>query len=295
MFHMPAFVFLAGVTAKATQLPRRIGTYMVLLALFQTLYFFAVQVLALERTFSPIVPFWILWFLLAMCWWQMLVPIIARFPRSSIMLAILVSIASGTIESIGYDFTLSRALVFLPFYVVGASYGQVILSAAARMPVAWKIMGACMAIGAWMLLYFQEVRPRWFYGSFSYERLDVPDAQGVLIRIGLLCIASATVVIFLSLMPNKDGLLAMLGRRSLAIYVMHGFLVLAATPYLPAVLEGAGSAAAFSACLVLTALTVAIFAIPGFDKSIRGFTQLVVGLLLFPFERAKERPSARRD
>jgi len=37
MFHMPAFVFLAGITAKSTQLPRRIGVFLVLLVVFQTL------------------------------------------------------------------------------------------------------------------------------------------------------------------------------------------------------------------------------------------------------------------
>lgn len=66
MFHMPAFVFLAGITAKSTQLPRRIGVFLVLLVVFQTLYFFAVPLLGLERTFSLVRPFWILWFLLAM-------------------------------------------------------------------------------------------------------------------------------------------------------------------------------------------------------------------------------------
>lgn len=68
MFHMPAFVFLAGVTAKRDNLPRRIGAFLVLLLTFQGLYFAAVQLLPLEREFSPVMPFWILWFLLGMIW-----------------------------------------------------------------------------------------------------------------------------------------------------------------------------------------------------------------------------------
>ncbi|TJY67440.1 hypothetical protein E4J89_15285 [Arthrobacter sp. CAU 1506] len=38
LFHMPAFVFLAGITAKANRLPERAGGILLLLLTFQGLY-----------------------------------------------------------------------------------------------------------------------------------------------------------------------------------------------------------------------------------------------------------------
>ena len=40
-FHMPAFVFLAGLTAKSTRLLERLLTFVMLLGVFQYLYFVA--------------------------------------------------------------------------------------------------------------------------------------------------------------------------------------------------------------------------------------------------------------
>lgn len=289
MFHMPAFVFLAGITAKSTQLPRRIGVFLVLLVVFQTLYFFAVPLLGLERTFSLVRPFWILWFLLAMCWWQLLTPLISKFPKTSVGLSFLIASMSGIFESIGYDFTFSRAVVFLPFFVVGATHGQVILRTAGRIAVQWKIAGVVALAGAWLYLYYRDTRPGWLYGSFSFERLDTQDPQGVLFRIGLLFIASAAIFVFLSLMPDKDGMPAMLGRRSLAIYLMHGFVVLAITPYLPLILDQTNSIVAFVAAVLLTMLTVALFALPVFDQLIRWFSQFIVRQISKPLVLAYQR------
>ncbi|MGP5653045.1 acyltransferase family protein, partial [Glutamicibacter arilaitensis] len=164
----------------------------------------------------------------------------------------------------------------MPFFVVGATHGQVILRTAGRIAVQWKIAGVVALAGAWLYLYYRDTRPGWLYGSFSFERLDTQDPQGALFRIGLLFIASAAIFVFLSLMPDKYGMPAMLGRRSLAIYLMHGFVVLAITPYLPLILDQTNSIVAFVAAVLLTMLTVALFALPVFDQLIRWFSQFIV-------------------
>lgn len=283
MFHMPAFVFLAGVTAKPTQLPKRIGTFLVMLALFQSLYFIEVHLIGLNKTFSLLIPFWILWFLLAMCWWQLIMPLIRKFPRTSIAVSLLTAIFSGTFESIGYDLTLSRTLVFLPFFVIGATHGQVILRMAYQLPRVAKLVGGIVAGVAWTYLCAQNIRPGWLYGSFSFERLKVEDEAGILIRIGLMIIAMLVVLTFLSLMPKSSTVLVALGRRSLAIFALHGFIVLAVTPLMPIVLQKSGNVIAVGICLLLTVFTVAIFSLPVFDRTIRRISQATVSLISKPF------------
>ncbi|MGO3764620.1 acyltransferase family protein [Glutamicibacter arilaitensis] len=177
----------------------------------------------------------------------------------------------------------------MPFFVVGATHGQVILRTAGRIAVQWKIAGVVALAGAWLYLYYRDTRPGWLYGSFSFERLDTQDPQGVLFRIGLLFIASAAIFVFLSLMPDKDGMPAMLGRRSLAIYLMHGFVVLAITLYLPLILDQTNSIVAFVAAVLLTVLTVALFALPVFDQLIRWFSQFIVRQISKPLVLAYQR------
>lgn len=284
MFHMPAFVFLAGVTAKPTHLPKRIGTFLVILAVFQSLYFIEVHLIGLNKTFSLLIPFWILWFLLAMCWWQLLMPVIRKFPRVSIAVSLLNAIFSGTFEPIGYDLTLSRTLVFLPFFVLGATHGQSILRAAYRLPRVAKFVAVLVIGVAWTYLYLQNIRPGWLYGSFSFERLKVEDETGILIRIGLMIIAMLVVFAFISLTLGSSAALVALGRRSLAIFVLHEFVVLAVTPLMPIVLQKSGNFIAVGICLLLTVLTVAIFALPVFDRTIRRISQGTVSLISKPFE-----------
>lgn len=284
MFHMPAFVFLAGVTAKPTHLPKRIGTFLVILAVFQSLYFIEVHLIGLNKTFSLLIPFWILWFLLAMCWWQLLMPVIRKFPRVSIAVSLLTAIFSGTFEPIGYDLTLSRTLVFLPFFVLGATHGQSILRAAYRLSRVAEFVAVLVIGVAWTYLYLQNIRPGWLYGSFSFERLKVEDETGILIRIGLMIIAMLVVFAFVSLTPGSNAALVALGRRSLAIFVLHGFVVLAVTPLMPIVLQKSGNFIAVGICLLLTVLTVAIFALPVFDRTIRRISQGTVSLISKPFE-----------
>lgn len=295
MFHMPAFVFLAGVTANPVKLPRRIGTHLILLVVFQVLYFIAVQVLGLERDFSPFAPFWILWFLLAMCWWQLLMPFIARYPKASLTVSVLVASTSGTIEAIGYPFSLSRALVFLPFFVLGATYGKVILRAAPKVALGWKLIVLAVLIVVWLYLYSRDLHRGWLYGSYSFERLDVADAPGILVRVGLLCVATLATFVLLSLMPAGNSVLALLGRRSLAIYLMHGFVALGLSLYLPGLLEQGGNVLAVLACLVAAVLTAALFAVPVFDKAIRGLSGGAINLLALPFSSADTRRLQRKQ
>ncbi|NQD42093.1 acyltransferase family protein [Glutamicibacter halophytocola] len=291
LFHMPAFVFLAGITSKPTQLPRRIGTFVVMLVLFQSLYFMEVHLIGLNKTFSLLIPFWILWFLLAMCWWQLLMPLIHKFPKTSVVASLIIPSFTGTFESIGYDLTLSRTLVFLPFFVIGATYGQSILRTAYRLPKTAKIVGIAVAFGAWAYLFAREIRPGWLYGSFSFDRLKVEDGTGVLIRAGLMILAMVIVFTFLSLVPNTRGALATLGRRSLAVFALHGFLVLAVTPLMPVILHKSGNLVAVGVCLLMTALAAIVFAAPAFDRSIRLMSQRTVDLVLKPFA-SQSTPSA---
>lgn len=276
MFHMPAFVFLAGVTAKTSRLGQRIGTFAVILAAFQTLYYVFVSVLGIDRDFSIERPFWILWFLLGMMWWLLLLPIITRFPKAAIALSIVIAVVVGALDSVGYSLSLSRALVFLPFFVVGATYGKRIVRVLGEAGWVWKAVAVAAALGGWLLVCSWDIPHQWLYGSFSFDRLDTPDVLGLGTRAALLLLAAVAISALLCTAPNRAGLLARLGQHSLAIYVLHGFVVLAAAEALPAIQDIWGSAGVFALGLALAAATTLLLALPVFENTIRRASSHVV-------------------
>jgi fucose 4-O-acetylase-like acetyltransferase len=294
MFHMPAFVFLSGISAKRDNLPRRIGTFLVLLLTFQALYYVAVWLSPLERDFSPFMPFWLLWFLLGMIWWLLLLPLVWRAPRSAVAVSVVIAVAAGAIDEMGYAFSISRVLVFLPFFITGTVYGKQILDFASNIGRWLKFCAgaACLALG-WFL-FTTDIHQGWLYGSYSFERLNADTGEGLAIRGGLLAIAALTTFTVLSLMPRHRNPAAVIGRRSLGIFLLHGFVVLAVTPLLPAGRMGANTMIALVACVFIALLVVRILAAPPIDRSVRQYGSKVMDFASRICERGADRQPVRK-
>ena len=255
-FHMPAFAFLTGITGTPKNLLRRIGPLVVLLILFQALYFGATRVLKPGADFEWNAPFWMLWFLFAMIWWLLLTPIIDRFPRASILGSILVGIGVTVVPWIGYPLSLGRALVFLPFYAVGYVYGKRVLNWCMAAPGLLKGVVVSVALSTVMLLYSKDIQHGWYHAALSSEELDSGPAEGLIIRSALLAVAALSIMAFLMLVPTQEQTgLAKVGRHTLPVFLLHGFVVLCAEPYLPGVLAD-NNIVAIVLVVVLTAGTV---------------------------------------
>ncbi|WP_372700052.1 acyltransferase family protein [Arthrobacter sp. JSM 101049] len=223
-FHMPAFVFLAGITSKPSGIGRRCAQFLTLLAVFQVAYFLAKHLLGSDESFPWVTPAWLLWFLLSMTFWTLLTPVIVRFPRASLALSVAVSLGAGMVDAVGYPFSLSRTLVFLPFFVAGFTHGRKVLARVAGLGLRGRavVAGAALAVFAGLLTWSPD--HNWFFGSKGFDVLEVSDLSGVAHR----AVLTAGLLV---LMPRKPTLLNRFGQRSLSIYLLHGFVVLLAAPY----------------------------------------------------------------
>lgn len=267
-FHMPAFAFLAGVTAKPTNLVRRVGPLLVLLLLFQAAYYGFVQLVGLKRAFALDTPFWILWFLFALACWTVLTPLMARFGKLATAVAVVLALAAVTVPWVGYPYSAARMLAFLPFFTVGFVYGKRILAWAAATTVASRIVLAGCAVLIVAALLWVQLAPGWFYGSYDAERLKAGQLEAVLIRGGLMIGAAVLTVTLLVLLPNHKNVVATVGRRSLSVYLLHGFVVLTVTPYLKTMFA-VNPYTALLIVAVLVAGTVTIASAPAVDAALR--------------------------
>ncbi|MET1087651.1 MAG: acyltransferase family protein [Arthrobacter sp.] len=278
LFHMPAFIFLAGATAKSDRLAQRVSALVVLLLFGQAMYWVGAQYMGGSPAFSYF-PYWLLWFLLVMIYWQLLLPLVLRMRAYALGISVAVSAAAGWVGWIGNDFALSRALVFMPFYVAGALYGKRIIAYAGSIPGAAKAavaLGSVMLVGA---VFALNLSPWWFFGNRSYEGLGSGLLHGVVVRLALLAVASVLTFTLLTQLSGRRSVISGAGKRSLGVFLMHGLVVMALTPAMPAVLASEGKLTAIALAAVIGLAVVSLFALPMFDMALRRISTAPYALL----------------
>jgi fucose 4-O-acetylase-like acetyltransferase len=113
MFHMPAFVLLAGIMTDGRQIGGKEVSGMVRALLlpyvvFQLLYmgFYTVVGKDIEWNVEQFIsPMYLLWFLPALFIWRWLAPFLIRLPLS-LPIAIVVSLLAGMTDTLGATFSL---------------------------------------------------------------------------------------------------------------------------------------------------------------------------------------------
>lgn len=222
--HMPAFIFLAGITAKKDHLGARIVKIAVILFIFQLAYVVPLAIARGNYPVSIIQPYWHLWFLLSLIWWMLCIPLAIRLP-GAFLISIGISLAGGLLPVNGYLLSASRTMTFLPFFVAGYLYGNRIIGALIAFP-ARRLWAMLWLAATAAIAYNISLDAGWLYGSRSYRQLGVSDFFGVGSRITIFIVSSGSVIAFLALLTNKTGFLSTLGQNSLAVFILHGFAVI---------------------------------------------------------------------
>ena len=229
LFHMPAFVLISGSVSKPGLTPRRVlalvSGLLLPYCLFQTLYPAWDAWLFHTGDWSQgyLTPYWLLWYLPSLACWRMLLPLFARL-KFALLLAVAIALAAGLAPWIGYPLSLSRTLVFLPLFLLGhriGARGLQHLGAARLRRAGAAIVLATAAIGAWFL---RDLDPQWLYAAVGYSALHAPPLSGAAGRLALLFASALCALAVLALVPRR-AFRGGLGRRSLTVYLMHGFLV----------------------------------------------------------------------
>lgn len=229
LFHMPAFVLISGAVSKATLTRRRAFALVTGLLLpyviFQTLYPAWDAWLFHTGDWSQgyLTPYWLLWYLPSLACWRLLLPLFARL-KFALPWAVVIAMAAGLVPWIGYPLSLSRTLVFFPLFLLGYRLGgqrlQQLGGSRNRKCVALIVL-ITAAIGAWLLRDFD---PEWLFASVGYADLQAAPWLGSGIRLALLTASASCALAVLALAP-RHAMQPCLGRHSLTVYLMHGFLV----------------------------------------------------------------------
>ncbi len=233
-FHMPAFLCLTGYFAKKG-LSALLRQWVLPYLLFQTLYLLFLALMAGGKPeLQYTIPYWILWYLLVGCFYCFLLPLYA-LPRGgwqyvALALSVILALAAGQFESVGYTLSLSRFIVFQPWFLLGYYLRRNgILGRTEgwskkrrRLLVILFAVGAVASVG---LLYIFHPSKALLYGATSYRTLG----YGVLDRLGTMAIAFVWIgFLLLGLRPvlsRQIPLVGRIGRNTLPIFLLHGFVI----------------------------------------------------------------------
>lgn len=264
LFHMPAMILLSGLFSKPEVTPKAIRSTLQLLvvwvaweAIWAVLHG-AVDGKVPGKSFL-VSPAWTLWFLVTLATMRILLPYIARL-RHPLLVSIALALAGPLLPAIGANFSASRTLAFLPFFVGGwliRERGWLSgdwFMVPARATRAWAIallaaLAAIMALPSLPGLAEHGLKSfwrvdRWLTHRDSYQWLfdrAAPGgwapggdgfagwlgmaAAGIGIGALLIAVAAAMTLAVLILVPRSHSVATVWGARTLYVYLLHGVVV----------------------------------------------------------------------
>lgn len=224
-FHMPAFIFITGHYAKFR--PQKILLELIMpYFLFQTLYlFFDGYMTGISVALQYTKPYWFVWYLMTMTIYYLLLPAVKTGNTKQrliiVILSIAVSLLAGYDDSIGYYMSLSRTLVFFPFFILGNYIEEnqihnIIFKK-------WYAKAAVL-LGVVISSYYifaAHISTAMLYGSYSYAR----PGFGVQKRAVILIIAGIWILALFNFVPNiKIPVFTELGKGTFSVLLVHGFI-----------------------------------------------------------------------
>ena len=294
MFHMPAFVFLAGITAKSNKLAERVLTYFVLLATVLPLMWGWMWIFGLNPDYDFLRPFWYTWFLLSMAWWMITVPFIERFPRTMLVASLVVGLFGGLLPILDTELSAARTMAFWPFFVIGKLYGKQIIGWAGSLALWQKLGLSVAALAAVGYFYLDQVDHYWLYGSLNFAHFGVSVPEGVGLRLIVDLGAVLLTLALLTWLSNTKDTLATIGKHSLAVYILHGFVVRGLQPVLDDSRTVLHDAVVLLICVALAVVWTGVLSWGPFERALRWWSSTVTGLLLKPFPFLRPEDSDRR-
>lgn len=217
LVHMPLFAFLSGLFLRTgsdclRQLRRMLPMYLLL----QT-----VAVLLSGGAVRPLTPYWHLWFLLSCCVWMGTGFLWFRFcgGRGGLwipMAGILLGCGAGYVSWIGRPLSLSRTLVFFPYFWAGLL---------CRPDFPWQKLrpwGLCALLLAVILMWDRPVSVVFLYHAAPYGKM----AHGGQTRLLCYLVSSLLCLFLLTFVPDRRFFFTRMGADTMPVYLLHGPLVL---------------------------------------------------------------------
>lgn len=269
LFHMPAFAALVGATASVRRLGTRViqaATLLVVMQAGYALVFFAKDGAVPFDWYSP---YFVLWFLAAMIWWLMFLPVVVKMRAWAMLPALAISLGIGFIDFDGSVLGVARSAHFLPFFVLGFLYARPLVTRSRSWPSWAPAAGASIALAGTAL--YASIGPSfaWLYGRETYDSMGASSGKGMSIELLLIPVSVIISIAILAMVPSKGAWLEQTGRHTLPIFLLHPLALIVAGPIMERAAEHVPTVGMLAAAAIGAAIVIAILRLPVFETTLR--------------------------
>lgn len=217
LVHMPLFSFLSGLFLHDSR------TCIAQIRKLLPIYLATQTVAVLAGATEPLTPYWHLWYLFSCCIWCTVTWFWYRLchGRGKLLVlfsTVLVGCTAGLVPEIGYELSLSRTLVFFPYFFLGVCCQPDIRWHRYR-PIA---LFSITVVFLYMLNGGSQIPVSFLYQATPYR----DPADGPLLRLFCYLIAGLLGLALLALTPTRFCPLTKLGIDTMPAYLFHVPLVL---------------------------------------------------------------------
>lgn len=226
---MPAFTFVSGLCYKKDNklFEKFLYPYIIWQTIFLVFPFLmkgSVEGLALQFT----TPYHALWYLLAYVFWSLFSNVLIFDKRTGIRVLIIsffVALLVGYDKTVGGYMTLSRTIVYFPFFFLGIYIKKYHFHIFEKDKSLFsKVISITLCVFSVILLFIHrsELSKSWLYNARNYFAVD----SNIMIRFTNFILACIFIIFFILVVPNKKiSLITYIGRNTMNSYILHVFIV----------------------------------------------------------------------
>ncbi|MBS5885947.1 MAG: acyltransferase family protein [Clostridium sp.] len=235
IFHMPLFIFISGYLSKNFYRMKRkaIRNLLIPYIIFNMIWYTAVYIGTQRAMFSVLYPGWTLWYLLSLFFWRMTLKYLIKF-KHILLISFIAGVLVGLIPSIGSILSISRTIVFLPFFLLGYYTTEEHLEKIKSFKSEYAITGILVFLLVAIYIVKNDLFSyKFLYNSYSYNALEVSLFEGTVFRIFLYFGAIIFSICVINLVPRREQFFSKIGKATMNIYVFHIYLVMLVYFFIP--------------------------------------------------------------
>lgn len=231
-FHMPLFIFIAGLFSKSAINKGRLKierVYMFLLIylLLTAVTYFIKLLLGTNENIDLLGTYHVQWYMFAMASFLSVMYLLRHLPPYAVMIfSVLLACLSGYDKNIGNLFCLSKIISFFPFFAAGYYLDankllHFLQRRKVRVASVAVLVGFVVIVSVFIKQYSDNFRPLLIVSSPQlYGKLPHPQL-GAAVRLAYYVLCSIVSISFMSLVPRRKTFYSEMGTRTLAVYFWH--------------------------------------------------------------------------
>lgn len=230
IFHMPAMIFISGYFSKKSVkdgklLKNKIFNYILIYIIFQTIY-----TIINGGKFSIYQSQMGLWYIQCLIIYQMILPIITRIkPKYSIVISVILCLLVGIDRYATHTASLSRSLVFLPFFLTGFYLDRQSINKLCFNKFN-RILGVFIFFVVGFILFKNLLTFNWLLnlssGKASYLAMNLSILEGIIYRFIWLVITLLLIFSLIAIIPNHKTIYTKFGSKTLQVYLLHLIIII---------------------------------------------------------------------